>query len=140
MSQALVSSKGSSTNSRRWKTSSARCPSTRSGRGCTPMLDSRLVGEEAGLLDQDGMVHLDTARSSRSPVERPRQRPSGAACASSGRRGMGRLPRKCKLRGPSRDHVGTLWGPCGYPVGSAYISPGPNWENPAKFRHNLAKI
>ena len=29
--------------------------------------------------------------------------------------------------------AGTLPGPCGDPVGSAYISPGPNWENPAKF-------
>ena len=27
--------------------------------------------------------------------------------------------------------AGTLWVPCGYPAGSAYISPGPNWENPA---------
>ena len=26
------------------------------------------------------------------------------------------------------DPVGTLRGNCGYPVGSAYISPGPNWE------------
>ena len=27
-------------------------------------------------------------------------RPHAAACANSGRRGMGRFPRKCKLRGP----------------------------------------
>ena len=35
-----------------------------------------------------------------------RLRPSGAACVSSGRRGIGRFPRKRKLRGP-----------CGYLVG-----------------------
>ena len=33
-------------------------------------------------------------------------RPSGAACANAGRRGIGRLPRKCKLRGPRRATVG----------------------------------
>ena len=51
--------------------------------------------------------------------------------ANSGRRGMGRIPRKCKLRGPCRVT-------CGVTYGSAYISPGLNWENPAKFRQNLA--
>ena len=34
------------------------------------------------------------------------RRPSGAACANSGRRGMGQFPRKCKLRGPSGVTVG----------------------------------
>ena len=38
---------------------------------------------------------------------------------------MGRFPRKCKLRGP-----GGVTG--GYLVHSLHISPGPNWENPAK--------
>ena len=41
-------------------------------------------------------------------AESGRLRPSAAACANSGRRGMGRLPRKCKLRGLCRDPVGTL--------------------------------
>ena len=35
-------------------------------------------------------------------AESGRLRPSAAACANSGKRGMGRLPRKCKLRGPRR--------------------------------------
>ena len=46
--------------------------------------------------------------------------------ANSGRRGIGRFPRKCKLRGPSRDPVCTLCVPCGDLVGSASISPGSN--------------
>ena len=33
-------------------------------------------------------------------------RPSGAACANFGKRGIGRLPRKCKLRGPRGVTVG----------------------------------
>ena len=45
---------------------------------------------------------------------------------------MGQFPRKCKLRGPSR--VTSR-----YPVGTLYISPGPNCENPAKIRQNLGK-
>ena len=53
--------------------------------------------------------------------------------ANSGRRGIGRFPRKCELRGPCRVT-------CVVTYGSAYISPGLNWENPAKFRQNLAKI
>ena len=73
-----------------------------------------------------------------SSVAESGRRPGAAACANSGRRGMGRIPRKCKLRGP-----------CGVtsrcPPGTLYISPGPNWENPAvflptsfsKFRQNL---
>ena len=36
---------------------------------------------------------------------------------------MGRIPRKCKLRGP-----------CRIAYGSWYISLGPNWENPAEIR------
>ena len=40
-------------------------------------------------------------------AESGRLRPSAAACANSGRRGMGRLPRKCKPRGPCRDPVGS---------------------------------
>ena len=72
------------------------------------MLDSRLVGEAAGLLDQDGMVHLDTARSSRSPVERPRQRPSGAACANDKGGAVWDAFRENANRG---DPVGTLSGP-----------------------------
>ena len=48
--------------------------------------------------------------------EKSRRAAAGRAelLANSGRRGMGRLPRKCKLRGPCRD-----------PVGFAYFSPGP---------------
>ena len=45
---------------------------------------------------------------------------------------MGQFPRKCKLRGPSR--VTSR-----YPVGTLYISPGPNCENPAKIRQIWAK-
>ena len=33
-------------------------------------------------------------------AESGRKRPRAAACANSGRRGIGRFPRKCKLRGP----------------------------------------
>ena len=39
-------------------------------------------------------------------AESGRLRPSAAACANSGRRGTGRFPRKCKLRGPCRYPVG----------------------------------
>ena len=46
---------------------------------------------------------------------------------------MGRFPRKCKLRGPSGVTVGSAYINCG----SAYISPGPNCENPAKIRQIL---
>ena len=38
--------------------------------------------------------------------ERPRQRPRAAACANSGRRGIGRFPRKMQT-------AGTLWVACG---------------------------
>ena len=50
---------------------------------------------------------------------------------------MGRFPRKCKLRGPSRVTSGVT---SRYPPGTLYISPGPNLENPAKIRQNLGKI
>jgi len=35
--------------------------------------------------------------------------------------------------------AGTLWVPCGVAYGSAYISPGLNWENPAKFQRRLGR-
>ena len=56
-------------------------------------------------------------------------RPRAAACANSGRRGMGRLPRKWKPRGPCGDPVGILPGPRTYhrrPIG--------------KIRQNSGKI
>ena len=43
---------------------------------------------------------------------------------------MGQFPRKCELRGPSGVTVGSAYINCG----SAYISPGPNCENPANIR------
>ena len=49
---------------------------------------------------------------------------------------MGQFPRKCKLRGPSGVTVGSAYINCG----SAYISPGPNCENLAKFNQNQAKL
>ena len=44
---------------------------------------------------------------------------------------MGRFPRKCKLRGPSRVTSG-------YHPGTLCISPGPNLENPAKIRQSFS--
>ena len=49
---------------------------------------------------------------------------------------MGRFPRKCKLRGPSRVTSGVT---SGYPPGTLYISPEPNCENPAKSGKIWAK-
>ena len=75
-------------------------------------------------------------------------RPGAAACANSGRRGMGRIPRKCKLRGPSGDPVRTLWGPRTFRRGligeirleDLFEKSDMKMETWAKFRQNLAEI
>ena len=60
--------------------------------------------------------------------------------ANSGRRGMGRLPRKCKLRGPCRYPVGTLRGPRTFRrglIGKIRQNSGKFWP---KYSEKLAKF
>ena len=52
--------------------------------------------------------------------------------ANSGRRGIGRFPRKCKPRGPCGDPPGTLTGPRTFRRGL--------WRNFGKFRQKLIKV
>ena len=55
---------------------------------------------------------------------------------------MGRFPRKCKLRGPSRYPPGTLRVPCTFRRGLIWkIRKNSDFRKiPAKFGRNLAKI
>ena len=83
-------------------------------------------------------------------------RPAGRAelLANFGRRGTGRIPRRCKPRGPSRDPVGILPGARTFRQGligkipakfrhtcfSIYFSSDFIHKIPAKFRQHVAKI
>ena len=88
----------------------------------------REAGPEAGAPGHQGRAHRPRGDHDRrdeevrgAPRGRGLTRPRAAACANFWRRGMGRFPRKCKLRGPCGYPKGTLWVPYGYPMGTQWV-------------------